>query len=284
MLAGIVGYPLGHSLSPVIHNAGFSALGLDVHYEAWPTPPDALPAAVARVRDPDILGLSVTIPHKQTVTALLDEIDPTAAAIGSVNTVVKRDSRLIGYNTDKDGFIRPLRRAGCDPAGLRALVLGVGGSERAVAYGLVEAGVASIALAGRRPERVEDAAAHLDATAPRPTKVERVAWTDAALARAAAAANLIVNCTPIGMRHTAEEHESPLPASALRPGVWVYDIVYNPLETVLLRLARKAGCHAVAGLEMLVYQAAAQQVLWTGREPPVDIMLKAAAAALAKRE
>jgi shikimate dehydrogenase len=104
------------------------------------------------------------------------------------------------------------------------------------------------------------------------------------LARAAAAANLIVNCTPIGMRHTAEEHESPLPASALRPGVWVYDIVYNPLETVLLRLARKAGCHAVAGLEMLVYQAVAQQVLWTGREPPVDIMMAAAAAALAERE
>lgn len=284
MLAGIVGYPLGHSLSPVIHNAGFEALGLDVHYEAWPTPPDELAAAVVRVREPDFLGLSVTIPHKQTVMALLDEIDPVAAAIGSANTVVKRDGRLIGYNTDKDGFIQPLRRAGCDPAGLRALVLGVGGSERAVAYGLAEAGVASIALAGRRPERVEAAATHLEETTPRELRIQRVAWTDEALARAATAADLIVNCTPIGMRHTAEEHDSPLPVSALRLGVWVYDIVYNPLETELLRLAHKAGCDVVAGLEMLVYQAAAQQVLWTGREPPVDIMLKAGEAALVERE
>jgi shikimate dehydrogenase len=284
MLAGIIGYPLGHSLSPVIHNAGFDALGLDVRYEAWPTPPDELAAAVERVRAPDFLGMSVTIPHKQAVMALLDEIDPTATAIGSVNTVVKRDGRLAGYNTDKDGFMRPLRRAGCDPAGLRALVLGVGGSERAVAYGLVEAGVASIALAGRHLERVEEAAVHLETTARRRLPIERVPWTDDALTRAAAAADLIVNCTPVGMRHTAEEHESPLPAAALRAGVWVYDIVYNPLDTVLLRLARKAGCHAVAGLEMLVDQAAAQQVLWTGREPPVDIMFAAAEAVLAERE
>jgi shikimate dehydrogenase len=284
MLAGIVGYPLGHSLSPVIHNAGFAALGLDARYEAWPTPPEDLAEAVERVRDADFLGLSVTIPHKQAVMALLDEIVPAATAIGSVNTVVKREGRLVGYNTDKEGFMRPLRRAGCEPEGLRALLLGVGGSERAVAYGLAEAGVASIALAGRRPERVEAAAAHLESTAPRGVLVERVAWTDASLSGAASRADLIVNCTPVGMRHTPEEQDSPLPAAALRPGVWVYDIVYNPLETVLLRLAREAGARTVAGLEMLVYQAAAQQQLWTGREPPVDIMLAAATAALAEQE
>jgi shikimate dehydrogenase len=284
VLAGIVGYPLGHSLSPVIHNAGFSALGLDVHYEAWPTPPQDLPAAVQRLHDPEYLGMSVTIPHKQAVMALLDEVDATATAIGSVNTVVKRDGRLIGYNTDKDGFIRPLLRAGCDPTGLRTLVLGVGGSERAVAYGLVESGVASIALAGRRPDRVAAAASHLAESASRDVPIAQVRWTKNALAAASAASDLIVNCTPIGMRHTPEEQDSPLAESMLRPAVWVYDIVYNPLETVLLRLARKAGARPVAGLEMLVYQAAAQQTLWTGREPPVNIMLAAAEAALAERE
>jgi shikimate dehydrogenase len=283
MRAGIVGYPLGHSLSPVIHNAGFGALGLDVRYEAWPTPPEGLSEAVERLHGDDMLGMSVTIPHKQAVMARLDEVDAVASAIGSVNTVVKRDGRLIGYNTDKDGFLRPLHSAGCDPRGMNVLVLGVGGSERAVAYALAEAGAASIALAGRRPERVEAAAAHLEATSPRPVQVERVAWTEEALTRAAAAAGLVVNCTPVGMRHTPEEHESPLPAGALRSGLWVYDIVYNPLETELLHLARNAGAHAVAGLEMLAYQAAAQQVLWTGREPPVDIMIRAAEAVLVRQ-
>jgi shikimate dehydrogenase len=282
--ACIIGYPLGHSLSPVIHSAGFKALGLDVTYEAWPVPPEDLPTAVERVRDAAMLGMSVTIPHKQAVMALLDEVDPAAVAIGSVNTIVKRDGRLIGHNTDKDGFIRPLRNAGCDPAGLRALVLGVGGSERAVAYGLVEAGVASITLAGRRPDRVHAAAQHLRTSMSRQTPVREVVWSAEELIAAAAEADLIVNCTPIGMRHTREEHESPLPESALRPGMWVYDIVYNPLETELLHLARNAGAGAIAGLEMLVYQAAAQQLLWTGKEPPIDIMLAVATAALTQRE
>ncbi|HLG12572.1 MAG TPA: shikimate dehydrogenase [Dehalococcoidia bacterium] len=284
MLAGIIGYPLGHSLSPVIHNAGFAALGLDVRYEAWATPPEELTAAVQRMHDPEMLGMSVTIPHKQTVMALLDEIDPVATAIGSVNTIVKRDGRLIGYNTDKDGFMRPLRLAGCDPQGLRALVLGVGGSERAIAYGLVEGGVASIALAGRRPERIAAAATHLASTAPRSVAITQVAWNVDSLGAAADAADLIVNCTPVGMRHTPQEQEAPLAESMLRAGLWVVDIVYNPLETVLLRLARKTGCRAVAGLAMLAYQGAAQQTLWTGREPPVDIMMAAAEAALAEQE
>jgi shikimate dehydrogenase len=284
MLAGIVGFPLGHSLSPVIHNAGFNALGLDVHYEAWPTPPDELPAAIERVREPDLLGMSVTIPHKQTVMALLDEIDPVAAAIGSVNTVVKRGGRLIGYNTDKDGFIHALRRAGCDPAGMRALVLGVGGTERAVAYGLIEAGASAVGLAGRRPERVAEAARHLETTKPFEVPISQHGFDEAALAAAVGQADLVVNCTPIGMRHTPEEHESPLPRSLLRRGLWVADAVYTPLETKLLWFAREAGAHPVDGLGMLILQAVAQQVLWTGREPPVDIMMAAAAAALTERE
>jgi shikimate dehydrogenase len=283
-LACIIGYPLGHSMSPAIHNAAFAALGLDARYEAWEVPPDGLGQAVDRMHDEVMLGMSVTIPHKQAVMALLDEIDAAARAIGSVNTVVKRDGRLLGYNTDKEGFVRSLREAGCEPAGLRALVLGVGGSERAVAYGLVEAGVSSIALAGRSRERVSEAARQLRGSAAGPAPVREVEWGPDALTRAAGEADLVVNCTPVGMRHSPFEDESPLPRVALRAGLWVIDIVYNPLETVLLRKAREAGARAVGGLDMLVYQAVAQQMLWTGREPPADIMRKAAAERLAEQE
>jgi shikimate dehydrogenase len=283
-VAAIIGYPLEHSMSPAMHNAAFKALGLDIRYEAWPIPPEELPATIERVRGDEVLGLSVTVPYKQAVMPLLDEIDPAADAIGSVNTLVKRGRSLIGHNTDKQGFIRSLREAGCEPGGLRALVLGVGGAERAVAYGLVEAGVASITLAGRNPERVEAAAGQLEATKPRPVQVERLSFDEVALTRAAADADLIVNTTPIGMRHSPHEHESPLPLAVLRPGLWVVDIVYNPLETVLLHEARNAGAHAVDGLGMLVYQGVAQQMLWTGKEPPSDIMREAALAAMAARE
>jgi shikimate dehydrogenase len=283
-LAAIIGYPLDHSMSPPLHKAGFAALGLDVRYEAWQIPLEELPATVERLRSDEMLGISVTVPYKQAVMPLLDEIDPAADAIGSVNTLVKRGRTLVGHNTDKDGFVRSLREAGCEPEGLRALVLGVGGAERAVAYGLVEAGVASIALAGRNTERVAAAANHLEATKPQPAPITRLGFDEASLTAAAGEADLIVNTTPIGMRHSPHEQESALAASALRPGQWVVDIVYNPLETVLLRNARAAGANAVDGLGMLVYQGAAQQLLWTGREPPGDIMREAALAAMAARE
>jgi shikimate dehydrogenase len=127
-LAAIIGYPLDHSMSPPLHNAGFAALGLNVRYEAWPIPIEELPETVERLRGDEVLGISVTVPYKQAVMPLLDEIDPAADAIGSVNTLVRRGRTLVGYNTDKDGFLRSLRETGCDPSGLRALVLGVGGA------------------------------------------------------------------------------------------------------------------------------------------------------------
>ncbi len=279
-LACVVGYPIGHSMSPTLHNAGFQALGLDIEYEAWGVQMEELPATVERLRRDEMLGMQVTVPYKQAVMPLLDEIDATADAIGSVNTIVKQGRNLVGYNTDKDGFMRSLREAGCDPQGLRALVLGVGGAERAVACGLLEAGVSSIALAGRRPDRVQTAARQLAETATGRIPIAQIDWNDTALAEAAAAADLIVNCTSIGMRHTPQEQESPLAAELLRPGLWVADVVYNPLETKLLQLARQAGARTVDGLGMLVYQGVAAQVLWTGNEPPADIMRDAALKAL----
>jgi shikimate dehydrogenase len=282
--AGLIGYPLGHSISPAMHNAAYEAMGMDARYEAWSTPPDEVEAAVKRLRGGDVLGMQVTVPHKQAVVPFLDSLDVTAKAIGAVNTILVEAGRLVGYNTDKYGYIRSLREAGCDPRGMRVLVLGVGGAERAVAYGLAEAGASSIALAGRNAERLRAAAEHFESTTPGGVPVTQVLWQDDAVVNACAGADLIVNCTPVGMRHTESEGNSPVPASALRPGLWVSDIVYNPLETELLRLARAAGANTVGGLDMLVYQAVEAIRLWTGREAPVDIMKKAALAALPVKE
>lgn len=277
--AGLIGYPLGHSISPVIHNAAYAAMGLDLLYDAWSTPPDEIGAAIERLRGPDYLGLQVTVPHKQAVMPFLDELDVTSQAIGAVNTIAKRDGRLIGHNTDRGGYIRSLREAGCEPAGQHVLILGYGGAQRAVAFGLAEAGAASIAIAGRRPDGIATAAAQLRAVSSVP--VTEVASGEEALAGATETATLIVNCTPLGMRHTDSEGASPLPGHLLRPGQWVSDAVYNPLETALLRLAREAGARPVDGLGMLLFQAVEAIEIWTGRrDVPVGEMRRAALSAL----
>ena len=283
-LLAIIGYPIGHSLSPAIYNAAFKAMALDARFEAWSTPPDQLAAAIERLRSPEMLGLSVTIPHKEAVILLLDEVEPKARAIGAVNCIAKARGRLVGHNTDRYGFLRSLRAAGCEPAGIRAVILGAGGAAHAVAYALIEAGAASIAVAGRTPGRVAATAAHLrpSVEGPRPIAIDEVGWQDDAFAAACRGAGLIVNCTPIGMRHTPAEAESPLTRDHVRPGVWVSDIVYTPLETALLRLARDAGARVVGGLDMLIYQAVECVRLWTGREAPFDIMKRAALDALAE--
>ena len=278
---GIIGYPLSHALSPVIHNAAYEAMGLDARYEGWNTPPEEVAAAVERLRArDDCLGMNVTVPHKQAVMQYLDEIEETARAIGAVNTVQKRNGRLIGHNTDRTGYIRSLVEAGCPIKGKSVLIIGYGGVERAIAYALAEAGAASIAICGRRPEGVAEALAQLRATSPYPMNLDSIADDGGALRQAVRAADIVVNCTPIGMLHTGTEGTSPVPSAMLQPGQWVSDAVYNPLETELLRLARERGAHAVDGLGMLIYQAADAIKIWTGREPPVDIMRAAAMKAL----
>lgn len=284
-LFSIIGYPLGHALSPVIHNAAYEAMGLDARYEAWNTPPEEVGAAIERMRANDEhLGMNVTVPHKQAVMQYLDAVDDTARAIGAVNTIHKRDGQLIGYNTDCSGYIRSLLEAGCPVKGKSALIVGYGGAERAIAYGLAEAGVTSIAICGRRPEGVEEAVNQLRATSRWPMNLDAVTEDATDLRWAVQAADIVVNCTPIGMLHSGTEGTSPVPGEMLQRGQWVSDAVYNPLETELLRLARQCGAHAVDGLGMLIYQAADAIKIWTGQNPPVDIMRKAAMEALGFEE
>ncbi|HXH20652.1 MAG TPA: shikimate dehydrogenase [Dehalococcoidia bacterium] len=274
-LAALIGYPLAHSVTPAMHAAAFGALGIDARCEKWVTPPDELPATVAKLRAPEMLGANVTVPHKEAVIPLLDRLDESARLIGAVNCIARAgDGALSGHNTDKYGFLRSLRESGFDPAGRPVLVLGAGGAARAVVAGLIEAGAGSVRIANRTPER-----AHALARAfGRP--VEAIEWQEESLAAACAAVDLIVNTTPMGTARTALAAESPLDERHFRPGVYAFDLVYNPAETPFLAAARSAGAVAVGGLDMLVYQGAESIRLWTGREPPVDLMREAAREAL----
>ena len=212
----------------------------------------------------------------------LDEIDEWAAEAGAVNTIVNRDGRLTGYNTDGYGFLRALREsAGLDPAGRRALILGAGGSARGVVQALLRAGVAELVIANRTLQRAEalaELAANRDAPA-RAVELNALQADDVIQET-----DLIVNCTSLGMHHGPDEDASPLPASQIPPSALVYDLVYNPMLTPLLREAHSAGAPTLGGISMLVYQGAASFELWLDRPAPVSVMMDAAMAAMRERE
>ena len=276
---GIIGYPLGHSASPAFQQAALDHLGIDAAYEAWP---ERLADRVRELRAPEVLGFNVTIPHKQAVMPLLDEVDPTARDVGAVNTVVRTAGRLVGANTDVAGFLAALRDEGAyDPRGRSALLLGAGGAARAVAYALLTEGAARVAIANRSPQRARALAAELNARFP--ATVDALPLDAEALAprlAAGAPADLLVNCTSLGMAHGPDPDASPIPDALIPAESLVYDLVYNPQETPLLAAARRAGARTLGGLPMLVYQGAVAFRLWTGRDAPVDVMLRAASAAL----
>ena len=279
-LVGLIGWPIGHSVSPAMHNAAFAALGLDWRYVPLPVDP-ALPGAVGDavrgMRAMGMSGINVTVPHKQAVLPFLDRIEPAAQAMRAVNTViVQPDGSLAGDNTDAPGFVADLRAHGVEPAGRRVLVLGAGGSARAIVYGLAEAGAAQITVANRSAERAAALLADL-----RPflgsTRLAVVALPDGV--PGAVDADLIVNCTSLGMTPRADT--TPWPAGlSFRPSQAVYDLVYNPVDTLLLRQARADGAHVIGGLGMLIWQGALAFRHWTGQMPPVDVMRAAAEAHL----
>ena len=278
--AGVIGYPLGHSLSPVIFQAAFEAAGIEATYEAWETPPEALESRLDAIRD-DFLGANVTIPHKQAVVPLLDRLDERAERIRAVNTIANENGQLVGYNTDVAGFARALREdAGFDPKGKRVAVLGAGGAARAVCLALIEAGAFLILLTGRSPRRLDRLVADLRGLTSTGITITWTHWGDGTFMTVLPKADLLVNCTPVGTRGNETEGESPLPDEFLPAGGIVFDLVYNPPETPLLQAAKAKGAKTVSGLGMLVYQAAESFRLWTGREAPVERMLEAGRQAL----
>jgi shikimate dehydrogenase len=268
-VCALIGHPVGHSLSPAMHNAGFEALGLPLVYVAHDIAPGQVPEAIQAARSLGYRGLSVTIPHKVAALECMDEVDPTARAIGCINTVVNDEGRLIGYNSDGRGALNALRQTGADPEGRRVVVLGTGGAARAIAMTIaLGARPAELVLLGVVPEELDrlgrDVSKHMTAN----VKVEPL--NDATLAAAMGEADIVLHCTPIGM-HPQSAH-TIVPAALFRPGQVVFDVVYNPRETRLLSEAAAAGCRVVSGVEMFLGQALVQFELWTGRPAPSDVM------------
>ena len=278
---GIIGYPIGHSISPVFQQAALDYLGIEASYLAHQVAPEEVAEFVNNLRSPGVLGINVTVPHKEAVMPHLDEADEWASSAGAVNTIVNRDGYLTGHNTDGSGFLRSLREAAdFDPDGRRVLVLGAGGAARGVALALVRQQVRHLTIANRTLERAE----RLAELAKR-GGVEGVAigLSGSEVRDAAASADLIVNCTTIGMSHGPDEQGSPLSHELIPPTALVNDLVYNPLETPLLREAAAAGASCLGGIHMLVYQGADSFEMWTGLPAPVEVMLEAATKAMAAR-
>ena len=279
----LIGYPLRHSVSSAFQQAAFDHHHLDVRYENLETDGAGLETTVKNLRRPSVLGANVTIPHKERVPSLLDELDGPAAQIGAVNTIVNRGGRLIGFNTDAPGFMMALRHeARFECRGVSAVLLGSGGAARAVGFALVSEGAKRLIIANRTPERAENLAAFLRGQSGHDTEVVSQPWEGLRSGRIMPRCDLLVNCTSLGMRHSATEGRSPLDAAVIPKCVLVCDLVYNPEETPLLQEARKAGAVALGGLPMLVYQGAASFELWTRREAPLDIMFRKARETLSR--
>ncbi len=271
---GLIGYGLKHSISPQFQQAAFDYLGLDISYEVWEIAEDELSKVVEEMRDAAKLGANVTIPHKEAVLPLLDNVDNDARRIGAVNTIVNRGGKLTGYNTDAGGFMRALRDDGAfSPRNKRVVLLGAGGAARAVGFALVDGGVKSLIILNRSVERGRALAWDLKVS---DTEVVALSWKDGNTLTALGECDLLVNCTSVGMKDGSGEGKSPLGIGLIPKRALVYDVVYNPLETPLLAAAKKAGARTLGGLPMLVYQGAASFELWTGKSAPIDIMMRVA--------
>ncbi len=272
-LVGLFGWPVTHSISPQMHNAAFVARQMNWRYLAFAVPPERVSEAVAALPALGLRGVNVTVPHKQAVMPHLQHWTPAAEAIGAVNTiVVEKDGQLTGDNTDGAGFIADLKAHNVEPEGRRALVIGAGGSSRAVVYGLAEAGVESVMILNRTVEKAVGLAATMQSYFPE-IRVDSAAFPDD-VTGSAQDANLIVNCTSLGMEPRIEG----LPWEEnveFREDQIVYDLVYNPAVTRLLQLASTDGATAIGGLGMLVYQGAIAWEKWTGETAPVDVMQQA---------
>jgi shikimate dehydrogenase len=270
-VAGVIGWPVEHSLSPQIHNAAFAALGLDWTYVPLPVAPGAMRRAADGLVALGFRGANVTMPHKTEAAELADELSDEAARLRAVNTLVVQGERLLGHNTDVAGFERFLSRdAGFEPRGGSALVYGAGGAARAVALALALAGSASLTVAVRDPARASEMTASVDGTG---VPMHVVSFGDVADLRV----DLVVNATPLG----ADGRGRP-PLPTIGPGMLVVDLLYRPAQTPLQLEARAAGAEAFGGLGLLLHQAALSFELWTGTPAPLDVMSAAALGVLAE--
>lgn len=271
---GLLGYPLSHTLSPVFQQAALDYYNLPITYEVWEVAPEQLGEAVARLRLPECLGANVTIPYKEAVIPHLDQVVDFAARVGAVNTILNRDGKLTGLNTDGPGFLRALEEDGCyDPDGKRIALVGAGGAARAVAAALLGAGAFSVVIFNRDIARARTLADALRRDSPE-AEIAVEPLERRTLAQVLPEIDLVVNTTPVGMKNGPRPADSAIPDDLLPDGAFVVDLVYNPPVTRLLSAAQAKGLQTLNGLSMLVYQGAAAFEVWTGEKAPLGLMFE----------
>jgi len=277
-IVGVIGWPVGHSLSPPMHNAAFKYLGLNWAYVAFAVPPDMMAQAIQGMRGLQIRGLNVTIPHKGAIVEYLDEVSETAQILDTVNAITNVDGHLTGYNTDGQGFLRSLEEADEEIPDKQVTIIGAGGAARAVALALAGADAARLTIINRTAERAMRLAGLIKQYSVLPT-VTALGLDAAEAGEAVSTADVVVDCTAVGMYPHADV-PPVVPAKWLRRQQLVCDLTYNPRETVLLQAARQVGARTVDGTGMLVHQGAIAFERWTGQEAPVSIMRQALLEAL----
>lgn len=269
-LCGVIGDPIEHTMSPVMHNAAFKKLGVDYAYVPFRVKKGELKGAIEGVRALNIRGLNVTIPHKVAVIPLLDELDPLAEKIGAVNTIVNNDGVLRGYNTDATGFLQTLLERGVEPRDKIIVILGAGGAARAISFILAERG-SHLVILNRALELVwaEELSKTLSLTIKKPVKALELNVKN--LSMVLKSADIMINATSVGM--SPDVDKTPVPSELLKPDMIIFDIVYNPIKTRLLREAEAAGARtAIGGLDMLVWQGVLAFEKWTGKKAPPELM------------
>lgn len=275
-IVGVIGAPVEHSRSPQMHNAAFKELGLNYIYVAFHVKEEDLPAAIAGFKAINVAGINVTIPHKQNVIPLIDSLSKEAEIIGAVNTLVFSEGKIEGHNTDAPGFIQAMKEEGANiPQGESVVILGAGGAARAVAVSLALAGVKKITIANRTAKRAIELAD--DVAAKTGVAMAGIGLNDAKLPQAIQESLLLVNTASSSMD---VEHPLLIDPDWLHKDLVVYDIIYTPPETRLMKAAKEKGLKTISGLGMLVYQGAIAFELWTKQFPPVDTMRRALMAAL----
>ena len=276
-VCGVIGDPIEHTLSPIMHNAAFNALKLDYTFLAFKVKPAELENAVNGMRALNIRGLNVTMPHKSTVLNYLDRTDLSAQIVNSVNTVLNKESKLFGFNTDGVGALKALREYGVELKGRKVLLLGAGGAARAIAYAMAKESD-ELAVLNRTVKQAQALAKLLEKTANK--KIGTGALSPREIQQNLQDSDILINATSIGMKPKADE--SLVAPKLLRPDLAVMDIVYSPIETKLAKDAKAAGAKVVSGVEMLIYQGAASFEIWTGKSAPVEVMRQAALSHLAR--
>jgi len=276
---GIIGDPIEHSLSPLMHNAAFEMMGVDYWYVPFKVRREDVGKAIEGMKALNMKGLNVTIPHKVAVIPFLDKLDPLAEKIGAVNTIVNENGVLTGYNTDATGFLQALLERRIEPRGKNTVILGAGGASRAVSLALAERG-SDLFILNRTWDKAKEHAGEILKALNQ--KVNALKLDEANLAMVLDRADIMVNTTSVGMSPNIDE--TPVPAKLLKPGLVVYDIVYNPIKTRLLREAEAAGAETISGVDMLLWQGALAVEKWTGLKEPIELMREVVIKELQKNE